>query len=103
MATQISFSSLVFGIGGSSGCSGHSEHGSFSHSGPFHQREFPSSSEGNKPLEAQSAGFCVPLTCLQCLVGINSIIQEIRLPTYVLNRRELPSNQFMTMVLSVHA
>ena len=71
-----------------------------SHWGPFHQRSWSLSCKGKSPLEAQSAGFCVPATCLQQSGGSWSII---RFPTYVLNRRGLPVSQVSTMVLSVQA
>ena len=86
-----------------SGWSGQDSGDCRSHWGPFHHSWWLTSSDGYKPLEAQSAGLSADLTCLHLSGGIRSIIVDTRFPTYVLNLRGLPSSQLSTMVLSVQA
>ena len=69
---------------------GHSGGSSLSHGGPFHQRSWWISSDGNIPREAQSAGLSLLTTWPQQLAGTSSIIWETRFPTYTLKRRGFP-------------
>ena len=85
------------------GCSGHWSGSASNHWGPFHQRWWSFSCIGSNPLEAQSAGFCTPGTCLQQSGGIWSTMNEIWFPMYVLNLQGLPTSQLRTIELSVHA
>ena len=49
-------------FGGSNDCLGQSPGDNLSHVGPFHHSEYSRSSEGKRPLDAESAGFSAPLT-----------------------------------------
>ena len=62
-----------------------------------------SSSEGNSPLEAQSAGFSRPSTWFHWSGDMTSTMYDTLLPTKVLNFMELPISQLRTIVLSVQA
>ena len=62
---------------------GQSDSCSLSQSRPFHKSSCSISLRGRKPLGAQSAGFCSPLTWLHRLGGI---MNETRLRTYALNQ-----------------
>ena len=84
-------------------CLGQSAGGCLSQDGVSHQSEWWRSSEGKRPLDAQSAGLSSPLTWFHLSGGMNSMIVETLFPTNVLKRRGLPSNQLSTMVLSVQA
>ena len=61
------------------------------------------SSVGNIPRDAQSAGFSTPFTCRHLSGGNRSIITDILLPTKWLNHRRLPFSQSSTIVLSDQA
>ena len=59
---QISLSLSDDSEGGRIDCLGHCDDANRSHTGPFHQNSWSRSSDGKRPLDAQSAGFSVPLT-----------------------------------------
>ena len=65
MCRQISPPSCDGSFGGKIDCFGHLSGFSWSHFGPSHHKVKFSSSEGNKPHEAQSAGFSKPLMWFQ--------------------------------------
>ena len=44
--------------------------------GPFHHNSYSSNSYGKRPLEAQSAGLSVPLTCFHLSGGMSSTIDD---------------------------
>ena len=71
--------------------------------GPVHQRLWLTSSEGNNPRDAQSAGLSPPSMWLHRSGGIWSRIWETQFPTKVLNLFGLPFNQLTTIVLSDQA
>ena len=68
-------------------CFGQSAGDCLSQDGPSHQSEWRRSSEGNRPLDAQSAGLSSPFTWFHLSGGINSVMVEILFPTNVLTTR----------------
>ena len=70
------------------------------HSGPLHHSSCPSSSEGNRPQEAQSARFWAPFTWFHWMGAMSSVMHETQFQMY---HRGFPSNQLRTRVLSVQA
>ena len=99
----ISLSSSGTGFSVSSKVDGHSFGGVHSQPGPFHHEGCWANSDGNNPLEAQSAGLSFLLMCRQQVGGASLRISNTRLPTNVLKRRGLPHNQLSTMLLSDQA
>ena len=99
----ISLSSSGTGFSVSSKVDANSFGGVHSQTGPFHHEGCWANSDGNNPLEVQSAGLSFPLTYHQQVGGASSRISETRLPTNVLKRRGLPRNQLSTTLLSDQA
>ena len=62
-------------------CLGQFDGESCSHGGPFYHNLCSNSSDGEMPLEPQSAGFSVPMMWSHLSGGIKSTLDETQLPT----------------------
>ena len=77
---EISFWSSDGELGGNSASWGQSTGSCFSQTGPRHHNSCSISSSGYNPRDAQSAGFCSPLICLQCFGGAWLRMNEFNSP-----------------------
>ncbi len=81
VCSDTSLISISRSFGGRGSLLGQSAGEFFNYDGPFHHSECSRSSEGNSPLEAQSAGLSNPFTCHHLSGGSRSTIVEILFPT----------------------
>ena len=65
-------------------CFGHSNGSNWSQGGAFHHNSCSNNSDGKRLLDAQSAGFSVPLTWFHLSGGMCSMIEHTLLPTGLL-------------------